>query len=40
MGRKGRKIVEQKFSADKHVERLVTAFKEEIEAFRERSGIH
>jgi glycosyltransferase involved in cell wall biosynthesis len=37
MGRKGRDIVEQKFSPDSHVERLVTVFKEEIEAFRERS---
>ena len=37
MGRKGRDIVEQKFSPDSHVERLVTVFKEEIDAFRERS---
>jgi glycosyltransferase involved in cell wall biosynthesis len=39
MGRKGRSIAEQKFSPNRHVERLLSVFKEEIEAFRERHGI-
>jgi glycosyltransferase involved in cell wall biosynthesis len=39
MGGKARKAVIKKFSPKRHVERLLSVFKEEIEAFRERHDI-
>ena len=40
MGRKGRSVVEEKFSPNRHMEHLVSVFKEEIEVFRERHQLH
>ena len=39
MGEKARKAAIERFSPKRHVERLISVFEEEIEAFRERHGI-
>jgi glycosyltransferase involved in cell wall biosynthesis len=40
MGGKGRKAVIEKFSPERHVERLISVFEKEVEAFRERHRLH
>jgi glycosyltransferase involved in cell wall biosynthesis len=40
MGRIGRKVVEEKFSPDRHLKRLVSICEEEIESFRQNDNGH
>jgi len=40
MGGKARKAVMEKFSPKRHVERLISVFEEEVEAFHERRKLH